>query len=87
MSGMSWCSGCFENVPKSGSEPTLAPGLLEKLFGCQANEKVLTPQNIVLPHSVTKKWQPSIQGAVSSVCENGMLNSQFPRNHTSLSQA
>ncbi|KAH9982676.1 hypothetical protein BGW80DRAFT_1433981 [Lactifluus volemus] len=46
--------GALWTLNSSAFEPTLVPGLVKKLFGCQANEK------------------PSIQGAVSSVCENGL---------------
>ncbi|KAI0001825.1 hypothetical protein BJV77DRAFT_16959 [Russula vinacea] len=54
MKGALWTLNSSVFVKYAISEPTLAPGLVKKLFGCQANEK------------------PSIQGAVSSVCENGI---------------
>jgi len=41
-----WSNPCLE--------PVLAPELLRKLFGCQANEKVFPPPNRVLLHRVMK---------------------------------
>ncbi|KAI0308000.1 hypothetical protein B0F90DRAFT_1813347 [Multifurca ochricompacta] len=55
--------GALWTLNSSAFEPTLAPGLLKKLFGCQANEK------------------PSIQSAVSSVCENGINSFVEPNFH------
>lgn len=40
MSGESFALSSHESRSNSCLEPTLAPGLLKKLFGCQANEKV-----------------------------------------------
>lgn len=44
----------YESTTNSCSEPTLAPGLVKKLFGCQANEKVFTLLNEVLLQSIIK---------------------------------
>jgi len=63
MKGALWTLNSSVFVKYAMSEPTLAPGLLKKLFGCQANEK------------------PSIQGAVSSVCENGLNSFVEPNFH------
>lgn len=47
MSGESSVFCLYESRSKSCLEPTLAPGLLKSLFGCQANEKVSLPLNKV----------------------------------------
>lgn len=75
MKGALWTLNSSSFVKYAISEPTLAPELLKKLFGCQANEK------------------PSIQSAVSSVCENGINGFVEPNfnfyevNHPRLDQA
>jgi hypothetical protein len=43
MSGESLALSSYESRFNSCLEPTLAPELLKKLFGCQANEKVFPP--------------------------------------------
>jgi len=48
MSGKSWTLNLYESRSNSRLEPTLAPGLLKKLFGCQANEKVFPPLKEIL---------------------------------------
>ena len=48
MSGGSLTLSSYESRSNSYLEPTLAPGLLKKLFGCQANEKVFPPLKEIL---------------------------------------
>jgi hypothetical protein len=45
MSGKSFALGLCEKWSNPCLEPVLAPELLRKLFGCQANEKVFSPPN------------------------------------------
>jgi proteasome activator subunit 4 len=53
MSGESSVHGLYESGSNSCLEPTLAAGLLKKLFGCQANEKVFPPLNEVSLRPIT----------------------------------
>ena len=54
MSGKSLVFCLHESSSNSRLEPALAPVLLKKLFGCQANEKVFPPLNEVSPQSIIK---------------------------------
>ncbi|KAI9462361.1 hypothetical protein BJY52DRAFT_1221991 [Lactarius psammicola] len=72
--------GALWTLNSSSFEPTLAPELLKKLFGCQANEKV-TPLKNKTPSVPDRRYQPSIQSAVSSVCENGINGFVEPNFH------
>jgi hypothetical protein len=54
MSGESLVFSSYESRSNSCLEPTLAPGLLKKLFGCQANEKVFAPLKKMSLYSIIK---------------------------------
>ncbi len=54
MSGESLVLSSCESRSDSSLEPTLAPGLLKKLFGCQANEKVSPPLKDLSLQSIMK---------------------------------